>query len=144
MPNLYFLFGNDEFAIARKLKVSRDDLAQANYLAANAHLAVGQQLIIPREPTTLLAARTDSTNGTVDSRATDTVVATSAVVATAARGEEIRIVHRVKRGETLASIAKMYRTSIASVKESNRMHGNVVAVGQRLTIITHERMVATN
>ena len=42
--------------IARKLKVKRADLAQANYLSERARLAAGQQLIIPRAPTLLLAA----------------------------------------------------------------------------------------
>jgi LysM repeat protein len=42
--------------IARKLKVKRADLAQANYLSERSTLASGQQLVIPRAPTLLLAA----------------------------------------------------------------------------------------
>jgi len=136
--------GETLLTISRKLKVDRDDLAEANYLSMNSRLASGQQLIIPREPTTLLAARTDTPVPVTDSHSVDTVAATSATVPRAERGEEIRIVHRVKRGETLASIAKMYRTSVASVKQWNRIRGNGVVVGQRLTIVTRGRLVATN
>jgi len=42
--------------IARKLKVKRADLAQANYLSERSSLVPGQQLIIPRAPALLLAA----------------------------------------------------------------------------------------
>ena len=36
------------------------DLADANYLSMKARVTPGQQLIIPRAPTTLLAARADN------------------------------------------------------------------------------------
>ncbi len=41
--------------IARKLRVSRTDLAEANYLSAKARVQPGQNLIIPVEPSALLA-----------------------------------------------------------------------------------------
>jgi membrane-bound lytic murein transglycosylase D len=136
--------GETLLTIARKLKVSRDDLAQANYLGAKTPLRAGQQLIIPREPTTLLAARTDTPVPVAESRSIDTVVAAKTVAPRVDRPEEIRIVHRVKRGETLASIAKLYSTSVASLKQWNRISGNVITVGQRLTIVSRGRLVATN
>ena len=37
-------------AVARKLKVTRDDLADANYLPVTARLTAGDTLIVPREP----------------------------------------------------------------------------------------------
>ncbi len=46
-------------SIAKKLRVSRSDLAEANYLSTKSKLRTGQQLIIPRAPT-LLAARTET------------------------------------------------------------------------------------
>ena len=55
--NRYSVRKGDTIAtIARKLKVKRADLAQANYLSERARLAAGQQLIIPRAPTLQLAA----------------------------------------------------------------------------------------
>jgi membrane-bound lytic murein transglycosylase D len=43
-------------------------------------------------------------------------------------------VHRVKRGETLSSIAQKYNTSVAAVRQSNKLSGNTIKIGQRLTI----------
>jgi membrane-bound lytic murein transglycosylase D len=48
--------------IARKLKVSRTDLAEANYLEKTAQVSVGQKLIVPVEPTTLMARAARSVN----------------------------------------------------------------------------------
>ncbi|HZI80395.1 MAG TPA: transglycosylase SLT domain-containing protein [Vicinamibacterales bacterium] len=126
--------------IARKLKVKRADLAQANYLSERARLASGQQLIIPRPPTLLLAANDRSEEADEPVRTSDTGRGgADAVVAVAAPSRRVApeatsIVHRVKRGETLFSIAKRYNTSVAAVRQSNKLRGNVIKVGQRLTI----------
>jgi membrane-bound lytic murein transglycosylase D len=47
-----------------------------------------------------------------------------------------RIVHRVKRGDTLSSIARLYNTTIAALKSWNArtIRGNRINVGDRLTI----------
>jgi membrane-bound lytic murein transglycosylase D len=135
--------------IARKLKVSRVDLAEANYLKTNARLTTGQQLIVPSAPTLLLARRTDAPVPEVASRSIDTVdqAPPEAVVATAEGtrnppSRPDRLVYRVKRGDTLSSIARLYRTTVASLKQWNKLRTNTLAIGQRLTIFT--RVVATN
>ena len=51
--------GESLTTIARKLKVSRVDLAEANGLSIKSRVRAGQELIIPRAPATLLAARTE-------------------------------------------------------------------------------------
>jgi membrane-bound lytic murein transglycosylase D len=56
---------------------------------------------------------------------------------------ETKLTHRVKRGETLFSIAKLYRTTVDSLKQWNRIRGNGIQAGQRLTIL-RPRTVATN
>jgi membrane-bound lytic murein transglycosylase D len=135
--------------IARKLKVKRADLAEANYLSERAGLTAGQQLIIPRAATRLLAANdrgedADDPVRTVDSGrgGPDAVVATSAstrrAVPEPARRtvEPTRVVHRVKTGETLFSIAQKYNTSVAAVRQANNLRGNSITVGQRLTILS--------
>ena len=45
-----------------------------------------------------------------------------------------RIVHRVKKGETLGGIASRYHTSVANIKRWNGLRGNTIQVGQRLVI----------
>jgi LysM repeat protein len=57
--------------------------------------------------------------------------------------EPTRVIHRVKRGETLFSIARLYRTTVASLRQWNRITGSAIQVGQRLTIL-RTPTVATN
>jgi membrane-bound lytic murein transglycosylase D len=132
-------------AIAKKLKVSRTDLAEANYLSTKAKLGAGQQLIIPRAPTTILAARTETPAPVTESRSVDAVGASDvrppAVESEATASTVKKVTHRVKRGETLFSIARLYQTTVAAVKQWNKMTGTAIKVGQRLTIL---RSVATN
>jgi len=125
--------------IAKKLKVSRTDLAEANYLSTKARLDAGQQLIIPRAPTTMLAARTDTPAPVAESRSVDAVVASNVrppVVQNASAASGVtRLTHKVKRGETLFSIANLYQTTVAALKQRNRISGNAIKIGQRLTIV---------
>lgn len=135
--------GETLLTIARKLGVSRTDLAEANYLSTKARLTAGQQLVIPRAPTLLLTAHADDTEPTAESH-TLAAVPTSGAVPQAEQTEQATLVHRVKRGETLASIARLYQTSVASVKQWNRLRSNSLRVGQQLTIVSTRHLVATN
>ena len=51
-------------------------------------------------------------------------------------GETKTIVHKVKAGETLASIAKAYEVTIDDIKNTNNLRRNAVRVGQQLKIVT--------
>jgi membrane-bound lytic murein transglycosylase D len=130
--------------IARKLNVSRTDLAEANYLKTSARLAAGQQLVIPRPPTLLLATHADNPVPATESRSIDAVVASNVVAPKADRSAQSPIVHRVKRGETLSSIAQLYRTTVSALKQWNHLKGNTIAAGQRLTVRLTRSAVATN
>jgi membrane-bound lytic murein transglycosylase D len=130
-------------SIARRLNVSRADLAEANYLSARARVRPGQQLIIPRAPTLLLATRTDNPAPVVESRTSDVVAASNVEVPAPQKTAQARVVHRVKRGDTLTSIARLYRTTVTALKQWNRLQGNAIQIGQRLTILT-SRATATN
>jgi membrane-bound lytic murein transglycosylase D len=134
--------------IAKKLKVSRADLAEANYLSTRAKLTAGQQLIIPRAPTTLLALNPDNPAPALETTPTpDAALAANVVPARPtpppADVAPTRVVHRVKKGETLFSIAKRYGTTVALVRQWNRLRGSAIQAGQRLTIL-RDRPVATN
>jgi membrane-bound lytic murein transglycosylase D len=124
--------GETVATIARKLGVSRADLAEANYLRTSARLTAGQKLMVPREATVLMAARTDRPVPVADSRAltADTVVS---AVATSGPGR-VKLTYRVKRGDTLTSIARLFETTVSSLKSWNRMSGTQIRVGQRLTV----------
>ncbi len=45
-----------------------------------------------------------------------------------------RIVHRVRRGDTLSTIARRYRISIHALKEWNHIRGTFIRAGQKLVI----------
>jgi LysM repeat protein len=49
----------------------------------------------------------------------------------------------VKQGETLFSIARLYETTVAALKQLNGISGNAIKAGQRLTIVK-SRGTATN
>jgi membrane-bound lytic murein transglycosylase D len=119
--------------VARKLRVSRADLAEANNLRATSRLRPGQDLIIPRAPATLLAARADRPAPTaVASRS----ISGPAEVATVGRAGEERtpVTYRVKRGDTLFAIAQLFDTTVAKLKSLNRLRGNIISPGDRLTV----------
>lgn len=48
--------------------------------------------------------------------------------------KEIGKIHKVKRGETLAAVARKYGVSTSELKEWNHMAGGKVRTGQRLTV----------
>jgi membrane-bound lytic murein transglycosylase D len=121
-------------SIARRLRVSRTDLAEANYLSVRARVTPGQQLVIPRAPTLLLAARIDNPAPMAESRPLDTVVAASNDSVPPRVAPDRPTTYRVKRGDTLSSIARLFDTTVASLKSLNRLRSNAIKAGQRLTI----------
>jgi membrane-bound lytic murein transglycosylase D len=138
--------GETLLSIARKLKVSRADLAEANYLSIRSRVKPGQPLIIPRAPTLLLAAQPDNPPPVAELRALDVAVAGNVAPSAGPKSPAALapLTYRVERGDTLSSIARLYRTTVASLKTWNRLKGNSIQVGQRLTIFTERRTTATN
>jgi membrane-bound lytic murein transglycosylase D len=118
--------------IARKLRVNRTDLAEANYLSMKARVSAGQRLMIPQQATVLMAARTDRPVPVADSRPTTRDKVVPAVAS--ASSDRVKLTYRVKQGDTLASIAKVFRTSVAALQTWNRLPGGRIHAGQRLTI----------
>jgi membrane-bound lytic murein transglycosylase D len=128
----YTVKGSDSLTtIARKLQVSRVDLAEANNLSIKSRVRGGQELIIPRAPATLLASRTEHpAPAEVASRS----LTGSATVPEASTRGQGQIVYRVKRGDTLFSIAQLFDTTVDKIKSLNKLRGNALAVGARLKI----------
>ena len=119
--------------IARKLHVSKADLADANDLRLTARVAAGQKLIVPHEATVLMAARTSRSVPVAEARAT--VAGSGQLAQAAATSNRVKAIYEVKRGDTLASIAALFKTSVASIKTWNpRLPGNRLTAGQRLTV----------
>jgi membrane-bound lytic murein transglycosylase D len=130
--------------IAKKLKVSKSDLAEANYLSAKAHVATGQKLMVPREATVLMASRaTPSEQSAKAERPEKTpavalarrTVPVTGALATEAGPNRVKVIYAVKRGDTLASIAQLFKTTVAALRTWNpRIPGDRIAAGQHLTV----------
>jgi membrane-bound lytic murein transglycosylase D len=131
--------------IARKLKVGRTDLAEANHLSLKSRLRTGQSLVVPRAPATLLASNARPAAPTevasralsgpapvpdVEPRASRPAPQVAKVVNTAPK----TTTYRVKRGDTLYAIAQLFDTTVARIKSLNRLSSNRITPGTRLKI----------
>jgi membrane-bound lytic murein transglycosylase D len=117
--------------IARKLKVSRTDLAEANYLRTSSRLQIGQRLIVPNAATTLLAARTDRTApGAGQVAAAEAPLGPRATTGS----NRVKTTYRVRRGDTLTSIARQFETTVQSIRSWNKLPGDRIRAGDRLTV----------
>ena len=121
--------------VARKLGVSRTDLAEANYLKTSARIDAGEKLMVPHESTVLLGARTDRPVPAAESR---NLAGVDAVVPAVDSGptERVKVLYEVKRGDTLASIARVFRTTVSALQTWNGIDGSRIMAGDRLTIYT--------
>jgi len=119
--------------IARKLHVGKTDLAEANYVAVTARVTTGQKLMVPHEATVLMAARTD--RGVPVAEARSTVAEAGQLAQPAEMSNRVKASYAVKRGDTLASIARLYQTTVASIKTWNpRLASSRLAAGTHLTV----------
>ena len=108
-------------SIARKLKVTRRDLAEANFLSLRTRVTAGNRLVVPRPPGAM-------TPGPAEREPVRQASAAPRRAATASA------VHRVRKGETLGGIARRYRTTVAELRRWNRLTGTVIKPGDRLTV----------
>ena len=132
--NYYIVKRGDSLpVIARKLHVSKADLAEANYLKPTSKVVAGQKLIVPAEASMLMAARADRAVPATEARRT--VTQTGELARSAANSNRVKGSYQVRRGDTLASIARLFHTTVASIKTWNpRIAGDRLTAGQRLTV----------
>jgi membrane-bound lytic murein transglycosylase D len=118
--------------VARKLSVSKADLAEANYLPVSARLTAGDRLIVPHEAAVLMAARAERGVPVADARRT---VNEAGLLAEATPTNRVRMSYQVQRGDTLASVARLFQTTVTSIKTWNpRLPSDRLTTGQRLTV----------
>jgi LysM repeat protein len=125
--------GDTLSVIARKVGVSKADLAGANSLKATARVEAGDQLVVPQEATALMAARSDRAAPATQAR---TTVAPSGQLAQAATSSNrVKESYQVRQGDTLSSIARFYQTTVAAIKTWNpRIPTDRLDAGQKLTV----------
>ena len=129
--------GDTLTTIAKKLRVNRVDLADANYLSSRSVVTPGQNLVIPVEPSRLLARGPESASPMAASRVGTTAAkAAPPKAAAAAPAETVKVTYEVKRGDTLSSVAMRHRTTVASIKALNGLKSDLLMPGARLTILT--------
>ena len=125
--------GETLLTIARKLRVSRADLAEANYLKMTSRVAAGEKLMVPHEATVLMAAQAERPAPATEARTT--VTESGQLARAAASSNRVKVNYEVRRGDTLASIARLFKTTVASIKTWNpRLPGTQLLAGQRLTV----------
>jgi membrane-bound lytic murein transglycosylase D len=113
--------GDTLSTIARRLKVGTTDLADANRLSRKSILRPGQRLIVPRALSAALTAGTRRSPSAGPPR-------------TAAVSAASRVVYRVRRGDTLWSIAQEFETTVEAIRSWNSLRSSRINVGDRLTI----------
>ena len=118
--------GETLLGVARKLKVTRADLAEANYLATTARLQTGKTLIVPRQPDLVRPAPTATL------ASAETTGASSGLTT----GSLAKLVHIVRPGDTLSSIAEAYRSTVDALSEWNGIVAGIIIPGQELTIFS--------
>jgi membrane-bound lytic murein transglycosylase D len=123
-PESYYVVkrGDTLPIIARKLHVTRSDLAEVNDLASAARLTAGQRLVIPGDA---VPPRP---------QAAPVRAAVSPVSSTSA-GSKVKAEYRVRPGDTLTSIAELFETSVKTLQSWNpQLSDSRIVVGQRLTV----------
>jgi membrane-bound lytic murein transglycosylase D len=121
--------------IAKKLRVNRTDLAEANYLRTTSKVTAGARLIIPRMPSAALLARASS--GELETTA-ETIVAD--VLSNTAEETKSPVTparartYKVRSGDTLSAIARKTGTTITQLKNWNKLRTTNLRVGTQLLI----------
>ncbi len=120
--------------IAKKLRVNRTDLAEANYLRTASRVKAGDRLVIPRMPSASLLAR--ASIATTDAEKTAEAIVADVLTETEPVADERAAArtYRVRSGDTLYAIAKRTGTTVTQLKSWNKLRGSNLKIGTRLLI----------
>ena len=95
-------------------------------------MTAGQKLMVPHEATVLMAARADRPVPVAESRDDRAPAVVPAMAAP--NSDRVKMLYRVKRGDTLGSIARMFKTTVASLGTGTASPGSAIRAGERLTV----------
>jgi len=111
--------------VAEKFNIGADRLREVNGLSGRRHVQPGQMLLVPLEGEDA-ETNLDETYHLRDFQASPEEFAAS-------------VRYRVRRGDTLSTIARRHHTSVARIKTINSLKDNELHVGQRLVIYQDSR-----
>jgi membrane-bound lytic murein transglycosylase D len=109
--------------VARKFSITVARLKEVNGIVGKRRLAPGQTLLVPA------GHANASTVASIDE-----MKAVETLPEGADAGHASKLTHTVKKGDTLASIARRYSVSAAQLKAWNHLKSNRVAMGQKLAV----------
>jgi membrane-bound lytic murein transglycosylase D len=112
--------------LAKLYGSSAGAIADANGLSPGRPLAKGAELIIPIDPRSAPVRRSAGEMRTADARGSSTV----------RQSDSRRVTYKVRRGDTLATIANRYRTTVQKLKAWNGLRSTRLAAGDTLTLYT--------
>lgn len=115
--------GEGVYGISRKYGVSAADIFSANE-GSDKGIKIGQVLLIPRGKASA-GKSTEKSTGSAKSE-----------------NKNEKVYHVVASGQTLSSIAKMYQTSVAKIKELNDLKTDNIQLGQKL-LVSSDKSEAT-
>jgi membrane-bound lytic murein transglycosylase D len=133
VPKIYYTVhrGDTVSTVARKLGVTQNELRAANRIKGNL-LRVGQELVIEKGTASMRANKVPEPLPVARVVTRDPNYVLPPIPPPPARSGEI---HRVRKGETLWSIARMYGVSLDALAEENQFSvRRRLSAGQRLSI----------
>ena len=141
--------GDDLADIANKYDVTAWQIKKWNHLKSN-KVKVGKSLIIISSEK-VADQQTDqnqlklqdkkvlqNANNSIEANAQKSFVTETSFV-----NKEITKYHKVKKGQTLGEISEKYNVALSDLKKCNNLQKNNVSAGQRLKIITTQRVAVT-
>ena len=131
-------------SLANRIGMDADALAKYNGTSPDAQLRQGEVVSLPSKVASSVPAPSDVTTSTLDggndvniTELAQTAIGTSTASAKPSTNQPGKdpIRHRVERGETAYTIARLYRVSVRSLAEWNGLDSNLnIREGQYLTI----------
>ena len=118
-------FGDTVERIAKRYKVSAEDLRAWNALRVNEMLIPGKRLLV------YVDAPKPESEETAD---LDTIKVRDVIIGEPDRKGPKATVHVVRSGESLWQVANKYKVTVAQLKGWNSLRGNSLKIGQRLRV----------
>ena len=130
--------GESLWTVAQHYNVTVSDLKHWNKISSHRSLQVGRELMIFAQNAPLVASADEksavaaASSVTTDAMPQSPSAGVQPPVVSVASSQQI---YKVRRGDTLWTIAKKFHTSVASIKEINQLTRSSVRAGEKIKIV---------